>query len=160
MKRCVLVVLGALLCLSSVVWASEDGGRLGMYPLPEAGYQRMVIELPAVVDEQDHEVELQVGKMMKIDCNSFFFTGKMVRKSIDGWGYPYEVVSNIQGPISTRMACPPGQTEKAGFVPLLLDEAKRRYNSRLPLVIYVPDGFEVRYRLWSTSGPAFNAIVQ
>ena len=23
-----------------------------------------------------------------------------------------------------------------------------RYNSRLPLVIYVPDGVEVRYRIW------------
>jgi ecotin len=23
-----------------------------------------------------------------------------------------------------------------------------RYNSRLPLVVYVPEGLEVRYRLW------------
>jgi ecotin len=23
-----------------------------------------------------------------------------------------------------------------------------RYNSRLPLVVYAPDGVEVRYRLW------------
>ena len=27
-----------------------------------------------------------------------------------------------------------------------------RYNSRLPLVVYVPDGVEVRYRLWRADG--------
>ena len=25
-----------------------------------------------------------------------------------------------------------------------------RYNSKLPLVVYVPEGVEVKYRLWST----------
>lgn len=27
-----------------------------------------------------------------------------------------------------------------------------RYNSRLPVVVYVPTGAEVRYRIWSTRG--------
>ena len=26
-----------------------------------------------------------------------------------------------------------------------------RYNSRLPIVVYVPEGVEVRYRLWSAA---------
>lgn len=28
-----------------------------------------------------------------------------------------------------------------------------RYNSRLPVVVYVPQGYEVRYRLWKTATP-------
>ena len=26
-----------------------------------------------------------------------------------------------------------------------------RYNSRLPIVVYAPSGYEVRYRIWSAS---------
>jgi len=32
-----------------------------------------------------------------------------------------------------------------------------RYNSRLPIVVYVPEGVEVRYRIW-TAGPEVKAI--
>ncbi|MCD6525901.1 MAG: serine protease inhibitor ecotin [Desulfuromonas sp.] len=152
------LVLVLMLALCTTACAQPE--QLTMYPAADPGYQRMLIHLPAVDNEQDYEVELQVGKMLAIDCNSYFFTGKMERKIINGWGYPYEVVSDIKGPMSTRMACSPGESEKEGFVPLLLDEVKRRYNSKLPLVIYVPDGFEVRYRLWTVTGPSRAANVE
>jgi len=32
-----------------------------------------------------------------------------------------------------------------------------RYNSRLPIVVYVPEGAEVRYRIWSADPNAQNA---
>ena len=32
-----------------------------------------------------------------------------------------------------------------------------RYNSRLPVVVYVPEGVEVRYRFW-TAGPEVKAM--
>jgi hypothetical protein len=32
-----------------------------------------------------------------------------------------------------------------------------RYNSRLPIVVYVPEGVEVRYRLW-TAGTETKAV--
>jgi ecotin len=34
-----------------------------------------------------------------------------------------------------------------------------RYNSRLPVVVYVPEGVEVRYRIW-TAGPELRAMDQ
>lgn len=44
------------------------------------------------------------------------------------------------------MACQEPKTEK--FVSLR-DNTLRRYNSRSPIVAYVPKGYEVRYRIWS-----------
>jgi ecotin len=47
------------------------------------------------------------------------------------------------------MAPPEGAPKVKAFVtaaPLHV-----RYNSRLPIVVYVPSGYEVRYRIWSAS---------
>ena len=32
-----------------------------------------------------------------------------------------------------------------------------RYNSRLPIVVYAPEGVEIRYRIWS-AGPETKAV--
>jgi ecotin len=41
-----------------------------------------------------------------------------------------------------------------------LEDPFLRYNSKLPIVIYVPDGFSVRYRTWSADGAAQDAAPQ
>lgn len=151
-----MVVL--LCCTSAISYAIED--RLSMYPLAEQGSQRMVIHLPELVNEQDHVVELQVGTLMETDCNRYLFAGKMVSKTVEGWGYPYLVVTDIVGPMSTRMACPPYEEMKTTFVHVQLDAGKQRYNSKLPVVVYVPDGFELRYRIWTVTGPSRAANVE
>ena len=43
-----------------------------------------------------------------------------------------------------RLGQLPGRFVTIGGEPFLL-----RYNSRLPIVVYVPEGVEVRYRIWS-----------
>jgi serine protease inhibitor ecotin len=35
-----------------------------------------------------------------------------------------------------------------------------RYNSKLPLVVYEPSGFEVRYRIWAAGEEAQQAIAE
>ncbi len=47
----------------------------------------------------------------------------------------------------TMMAPDPNAPQVDRFISLG-GEAMLRYNSRLPIVVYVPDGVEVRYRLW------------
>jgi ecotin len=49
------------------------------------------------------------------------------------------------------MACPDGKSKK-DFVPVVGDGFMLRYNSKLPIVLYVPKDVEVRYRIWSASG--------
>ena len=66
-----------------------------------------------------------------------------------GWGFPYYVVGELTGPIGTLMACPPGFTRRREFVRIDAGELSwLRYNPRLPIVLYVPAGVEVRYRVW------------
>jgi ecotin len=39
------------------------------YPLPEEGYDRRVIHLEPLANEELRKVEIIIGKRMEIDCN-------------------------------------------------------------------------------------------
>jgi len=119
-----------------------------MFPIPKEGYERHVIEVPKQDNENDHKVELLIGKKMSVDCNNHRLMGQLEKKTLQGWGYSYLEASNINGmTASTMMACNQPNTDK--FISLAPSpESFRRYNSRSPIVIYVPKDYEVRYRIW------------
>jgi ecotin len=67
-------------------------------------------------------------------------------RPLQGWGYTYYEVVGPSTTMSTLMAPRPGAPQVEEFVtaaPLHLP-----YNSRLPVVVYAPRGYEVRYRIW------------
>jgi len=76
---------------------------------------------------------------------------------VSGWGYPLYRLTSVAGPASTMRACP-GEAKRTAFVAVNLEDPFLRYNSKLPLVIYVPDGFNVRYRTWSADSAAQDAL--
>ncbi|MCY1309405.1 Ecotin precursor [compost metagenome] len=57
------------------------------------------------------------------------------------------------------MACPDGKSTQA-FVPVVGDGFMLRYNSKLPIVLYVPKDIEVRYRVWSASSKVDKAVAE
>jgi len=57
----------------------------------------------------------------------------------------------------TRIAINPDAPKVKRFVTLGGEPLLIRYNSRLPIVVYVPEGVEVRYRVWS-AGPEAKVI--
>lgn len=118
------------------------------YPPAPADQVRMVLRVPAVDHESDRKVELVVGKVLAVDCNQHWFGGDLQRKVAKGWGFPYFVLEKTGGPASTMMACPE-QDKRDQFVSVRGDGFLLRYNSKLPIVVYVPHGFEVRYRVWT-----------
>lgn len=145
-----LVLWAVILCLQSqIASANED-----MKPFPEAedGYERKVFRLPALDNEADHMVEIMVGKTLSVDCNRTWFMGRLERLTAEGWGYAYFKITHIKGPASTMMACPGDEPKRDEFVAVRGEGFKQSYNSKLPVVVYVPAGFEVRYRIWS-AGP-------
>jgi ecotin len=119
------------------------------YPAAEQGFERMVFRVPAVEDESAHKVEIIVGKILSVDCNRTSFGGVLERRVAEGWGYPYYVLEKVGGPMSTLMACPPGMENTDEFITVNGDGFLQRYNSKLPMVVYVPEGFEVNYRIWA-----------
>jgi ecotin len=142
----ILLLLPILLIAACAVAMPESD--LDPWPAAEDGETRYVIRLPALEDESGRRVELRIGKDLDIDCNRHWFGGKLEREVVSGWGYPMYRLTGVAGPASTMMACPE-EEKRAAFVAVKLDEPFVSYNSKLPIVVYVPEGFVVRYRTWS-----------
>jgi len=120
------------------------------FPFAEQGMVRYVLQLPKQDDESAFKVELIVGKTVRIDKdNKYFFGGKIEAQTIAGWGYTRYTVSELGPMAGTLMAVDPNSPKVDRFVTLGGEPYLIRYNSRLPIVVYVPEGAEVRYRIWS-----------
>ena len=140
-------------CLRCSMSENDD---LKPWPAAASGETRHVIRLAALDDEEAHGVELIIGRNLEIDCNRHWYGGRLERQVVSGWGYPLYRLTGVAGPASTMMACP-GEDKRTVFVSVNLEDPFLRYNSRLPIVIYVPDEFSVRYRTWSADGEARDA---
>lgn len=140
-----LAILFTLLGISPL--AADDG--LKPFPPADEGMVRHVLRLPEQPDEGLLRVELIVGKTVSTDAaNRYFFAGSILEETIQGWGYTRYVLPEL-GPMGgTLMAVDPATPEVERFVTLAGEPYLIRYNSRLPVVVYVPEGAEVRCRIW------------
>jgi len=122
--------------------------RVAPYPAAQAGYCRHIVYLPSAGNENDLLVEMSVGRTFARDDSPLAFRGRIEKRVLPDWGYEYYFVSNIEEtPVPMMAFLEPDQTE--AFVAVDFGRGLlQRYNSKLPIVIYTPDGFSVRYRLW------------
>lgn len=126
--------------------------ELKVFPLAEDGAERFVIVLPHKErgDENAFNVEIIVGKEMLTDgVNLVRLANTIEQRTLQGWGYVYYEVTGSSDTISTLMAPPEGTPLVKTFV--TVNPLHVRYNSRVPIVVYVPKGYEVRYRIWRAS---------
>ncbi len=118
------------------------------FPPAEPGMTRHVIRLAEQKDEADFKVELIVGKTVRTDAgNRYFFAGALETENIPGWGFSRYILRKLGPMAGTLMAVDPSAPQIDRFVGLG-SETVLHYNSRLPVVVYVPTGVEVRYRIW------------
>lgn len=137
------------------------------YPPAPAGQQRWVFQLnpllrpspdPAISgNPADWRVQLIVGREIEVDCNIQHFGGQLRRDSVPGWGYPVVRLDKAGPLIATRRACP-DQAPERRFVGLGGEPFLLPYNGSLPVVVYVPEGFQVRWRLWKAEGESRDAM--
>jgi ecotin len=131
---------------ATVCHAAED---LKAFPPAEEGMIRKVLRLPKQEDESSLKVEIIVGKVVQLDeANRYFFGGKIEEETIKGWGFTRYIVRKLGPMAGTLIAPDPDAPKVARFITLGGDAFLTRYNSRLPLVVYVPKRVEVRYRIW------------
>jgi len=152
------LVISSFLFSSMPVFADSYGMK--PYPPAEDGYKRMVIHLQSLADEDTSKLEIIIGKTIKVDCNRHWFGGQVTEEIAKGWGFPYFVLKSVTGPASTLMACPPDKKEQDTFVQVRGEGDLIRYNSKLPIVVYVPVDFEVRYRIWTAKEESGVALVE
>jgi ecotin len=135
--------------------AGQAADNMKAFPPAEEGMVRYVLQLPKQDDESALKVELIVGKTVQTDeRNRYFFGGKIEEETIKGWGFTRYKVSKLGPMAGTLMAIDPNEPKVARFITLGGDSYLIRYNCRLPIVVYVPEGVEVRYRIWSTGADA------
>ena len=131
--------------------AAGAGDNLKAFPPAEEGMVRFVLQVSEQEDESLFKVELIIGKTVQVDeRNQYFFGGKIDKQTITGWGFPRYVVSELGMMGGTLMAIDPDKPKVDRFIRLGGEPYIIRYNSRLPVVVYVPEDAEVRYRIWTT----------
>ena len=152
--------LAAVTVMLNTTACATDNNPLDAFPEAKEGMQRLVISLPGKQgsEEESLKVELIVGKEMLTDgVNRVRLANTIEAHTLKGWGYSYYEVTGSSEVMSTLMAPPEGAPKVQQFVagaPVLV-----RYNSRLPIVVYVPAGLELRYRIWRAAD-TFNKAVE
>ena len=152
MKKLLFVGILSIISTQTFAQMKED---IKMFPKAEKEQNQKVIRLEPKENEEDYMVEIMVGKKTMTDgCNNYFLMGKLEDKNLDGWGYNYYEFETKGVIASTLMGCINAQgVEKVVYA----QSEKVRYNSRLPIVIYTPKGYEVNYRIWSASEKVLTA---
>jgi ecotin len=141
-----ITIVGILVAMLPV----QAGENMKAFPPPEKGMVRYALQLLKHDDESAFKVELIVGKKVQVDeKNQYFFGGNIQEETIKGWGFPRYVVKKLGPMAGTLMAVDPNAPKVNRFITLGGGPFLIRYNSRLPVVVYVPEGVEARYRIWS-----------
>ena len=138
------------LALFSVRAFGVEHPELKAFPPAKEGMERLVIVLPHKErgGEDGFKVELIPGKTMLTDGVNLMRIGTtIVPHPLKGWGYTYYEVTGSDVAMSTMMAAPEGEQKVDRFVQG--SSLHIRYNSSLPIVIYVPKGYGIQYRIWN-----------
>ena len=158
-----IACFGAALSLSAL--AALPGvaiPRLNLtgYPVPAPGLKRWVIQpsglLPKSADPfisahpLDWRIQLIVGQTVWLDCNTKRLSGsgvtmRMLPKASG------KALFEVKGPvavISTKMACPDDQPTRTSFLSLGKQPYLIPYNASWPIVVDLPVGTELRWRVW------------
>jgi len=146
LKTILFVILNFITLLYSGL---PDKNNIYIFPDPEEGYKRYVVEVFHMPDENICKVELQIGKNIYSDCNEYKFEGKVEVKFLENnETYLYIPYIGKANAITSRQC---NERKKDKFVFLSIsDELWKKYNSAIPIVIYVPKEYEVRYRMWKS----------
>lgn len=155
MKHFSKIMLISAVLLSFTVAANAQSKKvkeerekiLAPYPQASAGMVRHVIFLDKQKNEDLFKVEIIPGKVMNVDCNHHTLMGTLTEKNVQGWGYTYYEFSSNGQTRSTMMACNKPNEDRfvSGQTKLI------RYNSKLPIVVYAPEGYEIKIRIWKAS---------
>jgi ecotin len=146
-----VLALGAA-ALGAAGTGAANPNNMKAFPPADAGMVRYVLQLPQEADEAAFKVELIAGKTVLVDgVNHYFFGGTIEEQTIQGWGFPRYNVSPLGPMAGTLIGVDPGAPKVNRFVPLAGEPFLIRYNSKLPVVVYAPEGVEVRYRIWKAA---------
>jgi ecotin len=159
MKKSTIFFTIVILIVSKFSFAQEGNYEpldLEMFPKAETGFKQVYIQVPIIENEENYKIELHIGKEALVDCNQHVLIGEVTEQTLEGWGYTYFKVNTDGSMASTKMACLDSKMERKfiKIAPQLL-----RYNSRMPMVVYVPEGISVKYKIFKATADLMDAKV-
>lgn len=151
------IVLPLLFCLAFTA-SIVANDKTKMFPKTETGYTKYIIDVPKTSNDFDHKVEVIIGQDVMSDCNTKTVIANIEHRVLQGWGYSYIYVTSDtkSTTASTKMRC--REPKKKRFIQVRNKTLLMRYNSKLPIVVYVPNHLAVKYRIWSASSNSSGAI--
>lgn len=145
MKIRIFTVVLTMLFAANISFAQQSKTDHSMFPAASAGFTKQIITLPVAKNEDNLKVEIFVGKTIEVDCNRYFLSGTIKEQNLEGWGYTFYKVESNGAIGGTKMMCP---DEKKTMKFVNMQALFISYNSKLPVVVYVPEGMELKYRIW------------
>lgn len=127
-----------------------------VFPAPEKGMVKYVIEVPhaGIAADNNKKIEFFAGKHVETDaCNSYFLAGEFEKKDLEGWGYHYYVFKTDGNVGMTKMLCQGEKKNTFVQAPSVMTE----YNGRMPIVIYAPEGYEVKFKIYKAEPETYQA---
>lgn len=148
-----IIIAGGLIIYYGRTTAPYQRIFWGIAPLkPETlsvknGFDKYVLRLPSRSNEQNYQVSLVVGKEVTVDtCNESSFFNSLIQKTDPEEGDYIEV--SVSPLMSTMVHCNGKIFYYQTFITLdKVKETPLPYSSKKPLIIHVPKGFEVGYRI-------------
>jgi ecotin len=142
-----------ILVLSLVAFATASFAQVKSnvngYPKPDSKSVQKVITLAPIADEDSHYVEIMVGKKTTTDaCNTYVLQGELkVDYAQDSHNHFYKFTTD-----GTIMSSAVGCLDTKTFEKVAYAQSENvKYDSKNPIVVYVPKGYEVDYKIWSSS---------
>eukprot|EP00796_Vickermania_ingenoplastis_P000963 gene963-560_t len=121
------------------------------FPSAPAGQKRYKIHLEPKENEEDFKVELMAGRMEMVDgANRYRLNGNIEEKDLEGWGYTYYQVTLGRTVGTLMMPMGEAATKRMKFVKLHT-KPTIPYNSKLPIVVYMPEDGILRYKIWGVA---------
>lgn len=156
MKKVLALAVLFMGTISGVMAQTVTKVDVSIFPKPEQGYKQVVIEVPHSDLDSSKKIEFKVGKWMEVDgCNYYSLMGTLEEKDLSGWGYSYYTYTTDGEAVSTMMGCPdlPKRNLFVSSQPQLTN-----YNGKMPIVIYVPEEYQVTFTIYKTDGEEYKAL--
>lgn len=139
-----------LLLLIPMGMLAQEKEKKEVFPSAQEGWEKIEVHLPAVKKGgEEYMVEFTIGfEMMTDTCNPYSLIGSWSEMELKESGRVYYIAST-KGQVVKAMSDCTDNKEVNEFVglksKLILHEREQ------PLVVYIPEGYQLRYRLWNTN---------
>ena len=165
-----LALLLLMVAASAPAAAAIPRLDLSGYPATKQGLKRWVIQPSGLLPKSDDamisahpldwRVQLIVGKEVHVDCNVKRLSGPSLslQRLPEASG---KALFEISGPVlvlSTRMACTKEQAQGTSFLSLGKQPYLIPYNASWPVVVDLPDGVVLRWRVWKAETKQQEAV--